>query len=58
MITAAKQMHAEQAIDTLEEFLQNITLSSDQDGWDPEKGRRFHHDHARRQGARVPRSES
>lgn len=37
MITAAKQMHAEQAIDTLEEFLQNITLSSDQDGWDQKK---------------------
>jgi DNA helicase-2/ATP-dependent DNA helicase PcrA len=37
LITAAKQMHAEQGIDSLEEFLQNITLASDQDGWDQTK---------------------
>jgi DNA helicase-2/ATP-dependent DNA helicase PcrA len=37
LITAAKQMHAEQGIDTLEEFLQSITLASDQDGWDQKK---------------------
>ncbi|MFQ3650979.1 MAG: UvrD-helicase domain-containing protein [Gemmataceae bacterium] len=37
LISAAKQLHVEQQIDTLEEFLQSITLASDQDGWDQNK---------------------
>jgi DNA helicase-2/ATP-dependent DNA helicase PcrA len=37
LISAAKQLQQEQGIDSLEEFLQSITLASDQDGWDPNK---------------------
>jgi DNA helicase-2/ATP-dependent DNA helicase PcrA len=37
LISAARQMHAEQGIDRLEDFLQSITLASDQDGWDQNK---------------------
>ncbi len=34
LITAAKQFHAEDTTRTLEDFLENITLASDVDGWD------------------------
>jgi len=34
LITAAKQFHAEDPTRTLEDFLENITLASDVDGWD------------------------
>lgn len=34
LITAARQFHAEDSSRTLAEFLENITLASDVDGWD------------------------
>jgi DNA helicase-2/ATP-dependent DNA helicase PcrA len=37
LITAAKQFAAEDSIRTIGDFLENITLASDQDGWDQEQ---------------------
>ena len=55
LITAAKQFAAEDPTRTIGDFLENITLASDVDGWDEQQDCVSVMTHARGQGAGVSR---